>query len=134
MMSGSQWLRVGRTEAIIGAGEAVGMARFGERQVVVGALLGVGLAAVMFAASTGPGLPAPGWVLVGLGVVSVAVMVTAVRMLWVQSGSDRSRGWVLGLGIGSTLLVLGAGLSAVSQQQHRVHMEARLRQIASTTD
>ncbi len=76
------------------------MARFGRRQVVLGAALGW----VIYAVSTGPCRVAPGWVVVGLGAVSVAAMmaavVAAVRMLWVQSSRDQPRGLVLGLAIG----------------------------------
>ena len=80
------------------------MARFGRRQVVLGVVLGAALGWVIYAVSTGPGHLAPGWVLVGLGAVSVAPMVAAVRTLWVQSSRDQPRGLVLGLGIGSRLL------------------------------
>jgi hypothetical protein len=102
--------------------------------VVVGVVPGAAAGGVIFAVIAWPAVMVTGGIPIWVAVGFVAVMLVVVRLVWVRGGSVRVRGFVLALAAGSTFVMAVAVLATYTRGADPEEVEARLGQIASTTD
>jgi hypothetical protein len=106
---------------------------FGQRSadwvaVAVGGATGIALAyAALFQVGT-DGVP------VGIALASILTMLAAVSVLWLLKTSSIVRGLASGVAVGWAVVVGGVALPSASPRPESDQVEARLRQIASSTD
>jgi hypothetical protein len=111
----------------------VGVASFGQRPadwvaVALGGAIGLALAyAALFQVGTDG-------VSIGIALISALVTLAAVCLLWLLTRSGIVRGLAAGVAAGWMLLIIGMVLPSASPTADPDQVEARLRQIASSTD